>query len=69
MARWVLSCPECSQEFTHSQAEAPSQNSFRDPFAWLGEKPEFPDAGLQMECPNCNKTAIYRRTQLMYRSR
>jgi hypothetical protein len=67
MARWVLGCPECNEDFTHSQINAESQPTLRDPFAWLGDKPEFPAAGLQMECPNCKKISIYSRTQLMYR--
>ena len=68
MARWVLGCPDCNQDFTHSQVDTESQNSFRDPFAWLVDKPEIPDSGVQLECPNCKKISIYKRTQLIYRS-
>jgi hypothetical protein len=68
MARWVLGCPDCKEDFTHSQVEIRSQTSVQDPFSWLGDKPEFPTSGLMLECPNCKKTSVYRRTQLTYRA-
>jgi endogenous inhibitor of DNA gyrase (YacG/DUF329 family) len=68
MARWVLGCPECKEDFTHSQINTEPQPTMRDPFAWLGDKPEFPATGLTLECPNCKKTSIYSRTQLVYRA-
>jgi hypothetical protein len=68
MARWVLGCPDCKEDFTHSQIDAEAMPSLRDPFAWLGDKAEFPIAGLSLECPNCKKTSVYSRTQLVYRA-
>jgi hypothetical protein len=68
MARWVLGCPDCKEDFTHSRIETESMPSLRDPFAWLGDKPEFPPAGLSLECPNCKKTSVYSRSQLIYRA-
>ena len=68
MARWVLGCPECKEDFTHSQIDVASQTFTSDPFAWLGDKPKFPDAGVRLECPNCKKTSVYKRTQLIYRA-
>jgi hypothetical protein len=68
MARWVLGCPECKVDFTHSQIDPVTRASLQDPFAWLGDKPEFPTAGLVLECPNCRTTSVYKRTQLTYRA-
>jgi hypothetical protein len=68
MARWVLGCPECKEDFTHSQIDTESQPSVGDPFSWLDDKPKFPDVGVSLECPNCKKTSVYQRTQLMYRA-
>ena len=67
MARWVLGCPECKRDFTHCQIDTESQPSFSDPFAWLGDKPKFPNVGLQIECPNCKKRSVYKRNQLTYK--
>jgi hypothetical protein len=39
-----------------------------DPFAWIGDKPELPDTGISLECPNCKKVAVYKRYQLTYRA-
>lgn len=67
MARWVLGCPKCKQDFTHSEIKLDSQPSFQDPFAWLGEKPKFPSAGVTLECPSCRTSSIYTRSELVYR--
>jgi hypothetical protein len=68
MARWVLGCPRCNEDFTHSHIDLESQRSFNDPFAWLVEKPEFPDNGIKLACPNCKTVSVYKRTQLIYRA-
>lgn len=67
MARWVLGCPACKNDFTYSQIDSDSESSFQDPFAWLGEKPKFPPAGLKVECPCCKETSVYKRNELVYR--
>jgi len=59
MPRWVLTCPECHKEFTHSNIAHES--------SWWDEKPEMSPAGDSIECPNCKKTSTYRRYQLIYR--
>jgi len=65
MARWVLYCRQCGSEFTHSQI-LDSGLSVRDPF--IPEiKPEFPNGGQSIGCPNCKVRAIYQRYQLLYR--
>jgi hypothetical protein len=68
MPRWVLGCPNCKQDFTHSKIDSESEPSFHDPFAWLGEKPKFPAAGVNLECPSCKTTSVYKRNELVYRA-
>jgi hypothetical protein len=63
MARWVLECQECRKDFTHSEVLTDS-----GVFAWSGIKPEFPDGGLTVICPNCNTSGLYQRRQLAYRT-
>jgi endogenous inhibitor of DNA gyrase (YacG/DUF329 family) len=66
VARWIVNCPECSQDFTHSEISIPGKGL--DPFMWLGDKPDFPPEGVTLECPNCKKAAVYMRHQLFYRA-
>jgi uncharacterized protein (DUF983 family) len=61
MARWALTCKQCSEEFTHSQMND-SPVDFLMP-----EKPKFPPKGLERECPKCHAKSIYQRTDLVYR--
>jgi hypothetical protein len=68
VARWVLGCSDCKQEFAHSEIKQEHQSSLLDPFAWIGDKPEMPDAGVRLECPNCKKVSVYKRHQLTYRA-
>jgi hypothetical protein len=68
MARWVLGCPLCKKDFTHSQIPEGSRAWLGDPFAWLGDKPVFPNEGLPLVCPNCQKPSVYKRTELVYRA-
>ena len=67
MARWVLGCPDCNQEFTHSEIDPECRTPRLDPFAWIDEKPELPIAGVKLECPNCHRVSVYKRYQLTYR--
>jgi endogenous inhibitor of DNA gyrase (YacG/DUF329 family) len=67
MARWVLNCPHCKQEFTHSEISARA-SSLPDPFlAGSPIKPEFPKDGQSVACPNCTKPSVYQRYQLIHR--
>ena len=63
MARWLLYCPDCKQEFTHAET-----HSEKPPYSWFDAKPEFPEGGLNTVCPNCNKSAVYQRHELYYRA-
>ena len=64
MARWVLECPSCKKEFTHSQIE----ENLKLADYYIVPKPEFPIGGLQMECPNCKKASAFQRQHLAYRA-
>jgi hypothetical protein len=67
MARWVLVCPECKQDFTQSEIPSGWNGGGRlDPFIGYLVKPEFPPSGLKMECPNCKKASLFQRYQLTY---
>ena len=46
MPRWVLGCPDCNKDFTHSEIKLTAKPP--DPFMWLGDKPEFPVGGLSL---------------------
>lgn len=65
MARWVLDCQQCHEEFTHSEITQ-SGPSLRDPFTQPETKPPFPAGGLKIVCPNCNQPGLYQRHQLVY---
>jgi hypothetical protein len=67
MARWVLDCPDCNKEFTHS--EIPENNRLiPDPFTGTVTKSEFPAGGFTVTCPNCKKISVYQRYELTYRA-
>ena len=58
MARWVLDCSDCNQEFTHTEINEEQRPSFRDPFDWIRDHPVLPEAGVRLECPNCKKVSV-----------
>jgi DNA-directed RNA polymerase subunit RPC12/RpoP len=64
MRRWVLNCAECDKEFTHTE-KAEMQSPSSDPFTGRLPKPDFPDEGLQLECPHCKKRSLYKKSQLV----
>ena len=66
MARWVLECAHCKVEFPHSDINVDGYSAF-DPFTLTATKPEFPQDGLSVVCPNCSNTFVYQRYQLLYR--
>ncbi len=68
MARWVLTCPECKLEFTHSQVQDAYGLSLLDAFSWICNKPELPDDGIRLQCPNCMNEKMYKRYQLIYKA-
>jgi len=68
VSRWVLGCPKCGKEFMHSEIDSEHRSPLLDPFAWIGDKPEMPEAGVKLKCPNCSKVSVYKRYQLTYRA-
>ena len=70
MPRWVLECPECNLDFTHSKIPV-ERIPHHDLYAWLDvlfDKPNFPIHGVNLECPHCKKTSIYQQQELIYRA-
>jgi hypothetical protein len=66
MAHWVLCCRQCQAEVT--SIEDFQQESFvRDPYTSV-IKPELPDEGVNVACPNCQRAFVYRRHELVYRA-
>jgi ribosomal protein S27E len=63
---WALRCPECKRDFTYSHAAARSNQGRYDYFLSFEPKPEFPAGGLQIECPNCKQTSLFRSHDLVY---
>lgn len=52
----------------HSEIDSEHRSPLLDPFAWIGDKPEMPEAGVKLKCPNCSKVSVYKRYQLTYRA-
>jgi hypothetical protein len=63
MPQWVLNCQHCHKLFTCDEIDLASWASY-DPL-WP-PKPDFPEGGLRMACPNCKKSSTYQRYELMY---
>jgi hypothetical protein len=56
MLNWMLHCEQCDTTFAHSgiQAIAEQFSLFQ-----VVSKPEFPNGGVSIECPNCQKGSVY----------
>ena len=63
MPQSVLNCQHCHKPVTHGEINLAFLASY-DPL-WA-PKPDFPEGGLRMMCPNCKKTSTYQRYELMY---
>lgn len=61
MPRWVLNCPTCREDFTHSQSERRTLDDW-----YLDKKPEFPREGRELQCPNCQTSTWFEKAQLRY---
>ena len=64
MPRWMLHCEQCSKPVPYSGVAF--EHPAADAFAWLGRKPDFPDGGIHLGCPNCRETSLYQQHQLIY---
>jgi uncharacterized protein (DUF2225 family) len=62
MPRWILTCPGCNEEFTHSEIATDAIHVARD-----DRKPDMPGDGATLECPHCKKSTVYKRYELIYR--
>ena len=65
-ARWVVTCPKCKTDFTHTFI-GKMANESRDPFA-SPPKLKIPEGGSELACQNCGKTSTYRAFDLRYRA-
>ena len=65
MPRWIVNCPGCWREFTHTLIS--QLGSGRDLFA-SPPKPDLPTGGTELNCPNCGKASTYRAFDLRYRA-
>jgi len=68
VAYWVLTCFDCNSVFPHTDLSKLDYSLRSDPFLRSAPKPEFPSVGIELECPNCNKSSVYYRHQLFYRA-
>jgi uncharacterized C2H2 Zn-finger protein len=67
MPRWMLKCPKCSHNFTHTKiALAVIEEAHRDPFGIL-PRPAFSKDGENHTCPSCETESVFQRQQLFYR--
>ncbi len=66
MPRWIVRCPECEKEFTHTQI-GKTIGLARDPFA-SPPKSEIPESGTELTCPACSKASRYKTFDLRYRA-
>jgi endogenous inhibitor of DNA gyrase (YacG/DUF329 family) len=62
MPQCVLNCQHCHKPVTHGEINLASLASY-DPL-WA-PKPDFPEGGLRMMCPNCKKPSTYQRYELI----
>jgi hypothetical protein len=66
--RWIVSCPKCQGEFTHTNIQAMATGvGTRDLFV-SPPKPQIPESGTKLECHHCGKTSIYRALDLRFRA-
>lgn len=67
MPRWIVECPQCRKEFTHTDISKIASGPMRDPFA-SPPKPQIPESGAELKCPHCKNSATYRAFDLRYRA-
>jgi hypothetical protein len=62
LPQWVLNCQHCHKPFTCDEIDL----AFLGILSLWRPKPDFPEGGLRMSCPNCKKRSTYQRYELMY---
>ncbi len=66
MPRWMITCPQCNYEFSHSEIPATTiQQSLRDPFG-IVPKPLLAPDGDKRSYPNCKNESVYHQFNLIY---
>jgi endogenous inhibitor of DNA gyrase (YacG/DUF329 family) len=65
--RWIVTCPECKEEFTHTHITKIPTGEIWNPFT-SPPKPQIPEGGTEVKCQNCGKTSTYQAFDLIYRA-
>ncbi len=65
MPRCLICCPECAHKFVHSEITVDDQGA-KPVLILRGKKLDIPESGVSLDCPNCKKTSVYKRDQLIY---
>ena len=66
MAAWLLDCPECKQEFVLAEAVAKAAAVASTESLERPVKPSFPNSGLKLACPHCNRSSVFWSYHLRY---
>jgi endogenous inhibitor of DNA gyrase (YacG/DUF329 family) len=66
MAEWSLDCKGCKKPITHSSVNLAEKHMPYDSL-WPS-RPEVPEDGVTVRCPNCQQSASYHRHELTYRA-
>jgi hypothetical protein len=61
MSHWFLRCENCAKLFPHAPI---SPQPDRLELLWP-VKPDFPEVGQTLNCPHCERSALYQRHQLI----
>src|SRR5215469_8819002 len=60
--KWSVSCRNCSGSITHSYVGKTRRiEDYLRP-----TDPEFPPGGLELTCPHCNATGLYKQSDVRY---
>jgi hypothetical protein len=63
MPRWVVTCPNCSHEFTHTEIDSTMLAQGQHDLFGVLPKP----SNEKRTCPNCNTESAFCKTDLFYR--
>jgi endogenous inhibitor of DNA gyrase (YacG/DUF329 family) len=64
MPRWIIECPKCQKQFTHSEISKTIGGAIHDPFAFPS-RPITPE-DAELKCPHCNESSRYKFFDLRY---
>ena len=67
MPRWVVTCPNCTHIFTHTEiVPAVIEEFHRDPYRVV-PKPTISQENEKRACPRCKTESVFKPFQLFYR--